>query len=234
VYYVADEINTIDPFIAASHDVLGAECDRCYRWLAHKFFRKDSSQKTGYSPRCVVCESEKSMTIAEHTARLHERNNSSHATKAQRHDDQDEFRKTYARRGRVMHTSDVLLKVRRHVPNLYVLEGGIKGDLALYLTEDQPQPKWVGKNYLYLGYIAYDWLPEFSLYEFDDNRDVMIRESERGWRTVLLQFIKQGVLTEQQCDKEFGKPSSAGSSVWYKRLQQYRTSKEVADSDGVN
>jgi len=160
--------------------------------------------------------------MEEHTARLRERNVGSAAVKAQRHEDQEEFRKTDARWGKVVHTSDLLLKLHRVVPCLFIKEGGIAGDLAMYVTAPGPRKDWDGKNYKYLGYVTYGELPEYSIYQFNDKIDVMVREEIRGWRTVLLRFIKADVLTEEQCDKVFGKPSSRGSAVWYKQLYNHR------------
>jgi hypothetical protein len=221
-------LNQIDPDIAAADEVLGKECNSCYRLLSYKHFRRDSSMKDGYKSQCTSCEAEPKLSMAEHTSRLKERNFGSEAVKKQRHEDQEEFRKVDARWGRVLHTSDLLLKLHRIVPNLFIKEGGIAGDLAMYLVAHGPRKDWDGKNYKYLGYVAYGELPEYSLYQFDDKNDVMIREDIRGWRTVLLRFIKADLLTEEQCDKEFGKPSSRGSTVWYKQLYNHRNRNVVA------
>jgi predicted molibdopterin-dependent oxidoreductase YjgC len=40
---------------------------------------------------------------------------------------------------------------------------------------------------------------------FDDH-GVPLAERRRGWRTVLLQAILKGVITEEKANKEFGKP----------------------------
>jgi len=168
------------------------------------------------------------MSMAEHSARLGELNFNSEGTKRQRHEDQEEFHKEHERVGRRMHTSVLLLKLQKLVPSLFIKPGGIEGDLALYQTAETPQAKWGGKNYNYLGFISYGDLTEFSQYEFDNKMDIVIRESNRGWRTVLLRFIKAGLLTEEQCDREFGHPSGRASLVWYKKLWQYRNER-VAD-----
>jgi hypothetical protein len=165
------------------------------------------------------------MSMAEHSARLGELNFNSEGTKRQRHEDQEEFHKEHERVGRRMHTSVLLLKLQKLVPSLHVKTGAIEGDLALYQTAETPQAKWDGKNYNYLGFVSYANLPEYSQYEFDNKLDIVLRESTRGWRTVLLRFIKAGLLTEEQCDKEFGHPSGRASLVWYKKLWQYRNTR---------
>lgn len=222
------DLDQIDPEIAESDEVGGQECNSCFRLLAFGHFRHDSSFRSGYKPQCTKCEGEPALSIEDHTHRLKEKNFGSEAVKAQRHEDQDEFRKTDARWGKTLHTSDLLVKLHRLVPNLFIKEGGIDGDLAMYIVAPGVRADWDGKNYKYLGYVTYGTLPEYSIYEFNDKIDVMVREEFRGWRTVLLRFIKADLLTEEQCDKEFGKPSSRGSAVWYKRLYEHRNKHAVA------
>jgi len=88
----------------------------------------------------------------------------------------------------------------------------------LYLVAETPQKKWGGKNYKYMGYAPFTMMHEYSLYEFDTVRDVMIRESSRGWRAILLRFIKAELVTEEQCRKEFGYAVGEGSMTWHKQL----------------
>lgn len=214
---------SIDHDLMYSPELLGHECDSCRCIKLFREFRKDTSWSSGYSPRCLSCEGAPRLSLEEHVSRLESANFNSEAVKKQRHSDQEEFRQYEARVGTSMHCSDLLLKLHKLVPSLYVKQGGIEGDLALYLVAGEPQSKWDGKNYKYMGYVTFAMLPEYSLYEFDEKLDVMIRASERGWRDVLLRFIKDGLISEQTCDKVFGRPSSSGATVgWYKKLWNYR------------
>jgi hypothetical protein len=160
--------------------------------------------------------------MEEHVSRLKESTYNSEGVKRQRHQDQNEMRLYSARLGRAMLASDFLLKLQKMVPNIHIKEGGIAGDLALYLTEELPQGKWKGKNYKYMGWITFGLMPEYSLYEFNEKLDVMIRATDKGWRDVLLAFIKDKVITEEQCDKIFGKPLGRGANSWFKKLKDYR------------
>lgn len=223
---IASEINSIDASIAASSDLLGAECLTCRRLLAYKYFRRSTSRKTGHVDQCMDCEDQPLLSMEEHVSRLQGMNYNSHAVRAQRHEDQEEFRKN--RVGRSMLASDLLLKLQRLVPNLFVKEAGIFGNVALYLTSPGIRADWDGKNYKYMGFVPFTLLPEMSSYEFDDSRDVMIREDEKGWRNVLLGFIRSGILTSEQCDKEFGKAVGSHTDLWFKRIQQYKTFKNQA------
>lgn len=229
---LTEEPQLTDHDLFYTPELLGAECDRCFKILRYNAFEKDTSYRSGYKPTCRSCRSAPLMSMAEHSARLGELNFNSEGTKRQRHEDQDEFHKEHERVGRRMHTSVLLLKLQKLVPCLHVKEGNIVGDLGLYLTAETPQTKWGGKNYQYLGFVTFENLTEYSQYEFDDKLDIVIRESNRGWRTVLLRFIKAGVLTEEQCDKEFGHPSGRASLVWYKKLWQYRNER-VAEPNPI-
>lgn len=224
---VSEASNAIDHDLLYTPDLLGQECNTCFRVLKFSFFDRDSSYRLGYKPQCIDCQQQPRLSMAEHSARLKQMNFNSEAVKRQRHEDQEEWRKIDARRGRSMHCSDFLLKLHKLVPSLFVKEGAIEGDLALYQVEELPQEKWGGKNYKYLGYTSFTSLPEYSLYEFDEKYDVMIRATEQGWRDVLLRFIRAGLLTEEQVDKEFGRPSGQGSVVWFKKLWSYRNLKQT-------
>lgn len=218
----SSELDQIDNSIAYSPEIRGAECLSCRRLLAHRYFRKDASLRLGHKPQCLDCESQPKMSMEEHLSGLREKNFNSEGTKRQRHPDQDNMKLVDARLGRPMHCSEFLIRLQRLVPALFVKEGGIVGHLALYLVAEAPQSKWGGKNFKYYGYIEFQTLPEYSRYEFDTVRDIMIRESERGWRAPLLRFIKDGVITEAQCLKEFGAAVGEGSMTWHKTLWNYR------------
>lgn len=224
--YVQDDINTIDHNVLYTPELLGQECFTCYRILRYQFFQRDTSYRCGYKPQCIDCSVQPRLSMEEHVSRLKIGNFNSEATKAQRHEDQEEWRKIEARRGKQLHCSDVLVRLLRLVPTLYVKEGGIVGDLGLYNIAPGPRADWGGKNYKYMGYISHTLLPEYSIYEFDEERDVMIRANEQGWRDVLLRFIRGGLLTEEQCDKEFGRPTGQGSTVWFKKLWNFRHLKQ--------
>jgi hypothetical protein len=205
-----------------SPESVGQECLHCRKVLRWREFEKDTSMKTGHKLSCMLCLSAPCLTMEEHSIRLRESSLNSHGVRRQRHADQEEFRKFDEREGRRMHTSDFLLKLHKLIPSLFVKEGVVGNDLALYEVADQPQAKWGGKNFSYLGFIEFGSLKEYSTYEFNEKRDVMVREKERGWRTTLLRCIKAGLLTEDQCNREFGFPSGRASTVWYKQLHAYR------------
>jgi hypothetical protein len=165
------------------------------------------------------------MSIAEHTSRLYELNYNSEGTRRQRHPDQEDLRED--RGGRPMDCSLFLQKLLHLCPQLYVTQGGIVGDLALYATSGTARPDWNGQSFKYAGFATLGNMPEYSLYEFDHHRDILLRVKQVGWRSVLLRFVENNLLTEEQCNKEFGPPSGGGNSLWYKKLYNHRNSKKL-------
>ena len=222
--HIKSDFDVIDYEAGVDDEIRGQECCGCFRLLKWNFFDRDTSYKNGYKPLCSNCQSQPRLSMAEHTARLREMNFNSEGTKAQRHIDQSEMKKD--RRGRTMDASLFLSKLHHICPNLYVTQGGIVGDLALYVTSGIVKPEW-GAQFKYLGYVTLGTMPEFSKYEFDEKNDIMIRASEMGWRSVLLRFIEANILTEQQVNEEFGHPSGGENSLWYKHLHNHRNSKKI-------
>jgi hypothetical protein len=207
----------------ADPELRGKECAGCRRLLTYNFFDKNSSYKDGYEPLCPVCRSSPRLSMAEHTARLREMNYNSEGTRRQRHKDQEDFKGN--RSGRTLDCSVFLQKLRHICPQLYVTQGSIIGDLALYVTSGVARQEWNGQSFSYLGYVTLGTMPEYSSYEWDEVRDILIRTKDIGWRSVLLRFVQNGILTEDQCAAEFGLPSGGSNSTWYKNLYRFRNAK---------
>lgn len=202
--------------------MLGKECNSCLRVLGYRFFDRDSSYKDGRKDQCSSCQSQPRLSLAEHTSRLMEQNVNSEAVRSQRWAHQDELKDDLARIGKPMRGRDFIRKVQELVPNLYVTEGRIIGDLAVFQTYPCPQTKLEGRDFQYLWYVPEGVCPEYSVYEFDHGNDIAIREKMRGWRTCLLRLVKSGMLTESQCDKHFGRASGKASTRWYRELFKHR------------
>jgi hypothetical protein len=218
----AEDPNAVDHDLFYTPDLLGAECASCFLIKRFNQFDRDTSYRSWYKPQCRECLAQPRLSMEEHASRLKQLNFNSEGTRRQRHEDQEEFRKTDARYGRRMHASVLLLQLQKLVPSLFIKEGRIEGDLALYQVADQPQTKWEGKNFKYLGSLTYYNMPEYDIFSFDEKLDVVIRPEEVGWRTVLLRLIKADLLTEEICNKQFGYPTGRGSGVWYKQLYKHK------------
>lgn len=209
---------------AASPEIFGRRCGGCQNDLDFVYFRRDSSMRDGHAVLCYDCEASPRLSTAEHTANLREKNYN--ASQKQRWEHQDELVNDESRVGRSMHSSELLRRLKKLVPCLFFRDGNIAGDIAVFQTFGVPQPELEGRTFKYLWYIPTGMLKEFSTYEFND-RGVVVRENERGWRTPLLRLIKANLLTEQQCNKEFGNPTSGvASNRWFRELSKHRQRKE--------
>lgn len=222
MHEINDPANIVSREVVESNELLGKECIGCVRILPYAFFDRDSTYRDGRRDLCTNCQSSPRLSTDEHTARLREVNNSSEAVKRQRWAHQDDYRDDRARVGRVLASGDFLAKVRKLVPSLFITDGRIVGDVAIFRIYPRPQPHLEGRDFEYLFYCPTGLLPEYSIYEFETTRDIPVREKQRGWRTVLLRLIKSGLLTEEVCDREFGRADGPASTVWYRRLYEHR------------
>lgn len=222
---VEDDSSQLEDALLTSPELLGRECQGCFRVLAWKFFEKDTSYREGYGNLCYSCKSTPRLSIEENTARLREANLNSHAVKRARWEDQEEFRKDGARVGHRMHVTEFLRRVKKYIPNLFVIEGGVQGDLALFVIYPGPQSRLDGKDYEYITYIPEGWSNEFSTYEFNNDTDTPVREKwngGRGWRTVLLRLIKKDLITDAQALAEFGPAEGEGARIYNKEVWKHR------------
>ena len=222
---ILDEFDIVDWEAGVDPELRGKECQSCARLLTYRFFPKNASYKDGYFPKCFKCLESPRLSIEEHAARLYEMNYNSEGTRRQRHPDQEELREN--RPGRAMDCSLFLQKLLHVYPSLHVRQGGVRGDLALYATSGVNRPEWGGQSFKYVGFVTLGIMPEYSTYEFDDHRDILLRVHDVGWRSVLLRFVEGNILTEEQCLKEFGPPSGGVNSIWYKKLNQHRNAKKI-------
>lgn len=221
---IVDEFDVVDWEAGVDNEIRGKECLSCARLLTYRFFPKNAIYKDGYNPQCFKCLESPRLSIAEHTARLKEMNYNSYGTKNQRHPDTDFLIQN--RPGRGMDCSLFLQKLHHLYPGLYITQGGIRGDVALYATSGVNKPEFGGNSFKYMGYVTLGIMPEYSIYEFDQ-RDVLLRCTQMGWRSVLIRFIENNLLTEEQCQKEFGPPSGGVNSIWYKKLSNHRNAKKI-------
>lgn len=212
----------------ASSEVYGKHCSGCRAALDFIHFRKDSSITDGHSHLCWDCEAQPALSTEENLSMLQEKNYNAEATKKQRWDHQEELIDPEARVGRPMRHSDFFLILQKLVPNLYITQGRIIGHLAVYQTAPCPQTQWNNRDFRYLFFSEEGTMPEFSQYQVDEERDIVIRESKRGWRTVLLRLVKLGLLDEETCGKVFGRPEGPSAQRYNRELYKHRNKKQVA------
>lgn len=135
-----------------------------------------------------------------------------------------------------MYLFDLQAKLRRLNPGLYVrsdvrvqvqpgiystalhlnvnrrkVRGVAQGDIALLGSEGAKrlQEHYTGQIDLYLGGVPLDWVPEFD--EIDPKTALTIR---KGWRSIVLNLVKQNVCSMDRARKYFG--SSLGETRYDK------------------
>jgi hypothetical protein len=218
--------NTIQRDLHESDELLGKECVSCLRALTYNHFRRDTSHKDGRAFQCVSCERSPRLSTREHVDRLREMNNNSEAVRAQRWEDQDEYKKYAARVGKSMHHVEFFETLKQITGDkIYFEQGAFESDLAIYRMYGVPQPHLEGMQFEYLFYCPKGTMPEYSLHEFDAQRDVPKKEILRGWRQVLLNLIRRAIITEDEAHRVFGPPTGEGGFTYRRDLYRWRNRK---------
>jgi hypothetical protein len=115
--------------------------------------------------------------------------------------------------GTPMTHNELIRKLTKVIPNLFVTDGNIPGDISLYRVR--------GEQVEFICYTNSGTLPEHSIVHV--NKDNQPIHEQRGWRTVLIRIIKSGLLSEQDAEREFGHPSSPQQAMlWDRELFTYR------------
>jgi hypothetical protein len=207
----------------ADHSVHGKECLSCGNIRNMGEFRRDSSYKEGVRDQCLVCESAPRLSTSEHTHRLREANYNSYAVKQQRWQNQEDWMQDdECRAGRWRHSSEIYSFLKEASGGkLYFMDGRIADDISIFRTYGVPQPHLEGRTFEYTMYMPQGMMPEFSFIEYGP-QDQPIKESKRGWRTVLLRMIKSGIITEKQVNEKFGEAAGLGSVPYNRQLWQHR------------
>jgi hypothetical protein len=160
----------------------------------------------------------KSAQNSEILAELHE-NNAANASKGQLPDAELMKRNEHQRRGKLMHYMTFLKKLRSVGIKCWYNANPWEGIIGL---------RAVRKGYEQLGVqyicgVKMGWTTEYDIFHYDQygiekNRKFI------GWRSVLIQLIAKGVITEAQAHQLFGKPQLCDASLLYRRaLWQIRS-----------
>lgn len=129
--------------------------------------------------------------------------------------DHESFRDFERRKGEVLHSSELILRLQNINPVLYVHHQlNFESDWGVYTD-------LCGKL-VYLSGFPKGWLTEFS-YTLIDHRNLPTEE-RRGWRTVLLRLMGRGILSWEQVVNEFGDSEGFNSDRWLVYTAPYRNS----------
>lgn len=141
---------------------------------------------------------------------------------------QDEIEKVARSEGPRMYYSVFLRKLKALYPQ-FLVKDGIPGNVAIYRPKTEAEiindgydlsaPRWHSEHKYVTGFPK-EQLPEWGHY-INDTDGIAIREV-RGWRSVLIALIKQGIVTYEAVAAEFPDPiHDSRSKLWFEQLHQY-------------
>jgi hypothetical protein len=129
--------------------------------------------------------------------------------------DQENFKDATRQMGRAMHSSQLILKVKKLNPKL-VCEDSIncRGNAGFYFYDQVGAKQATGASF------KKGIMPEFSIIE-TDRADLPVRV-QYGWREVLLRLVRAKQLTLSQVLRVFGDSHAAQSTAWRRNVQKFR------------
>lgn len=114
-----------------------------------------------------------------------------------------------ARKINAIPTRDFISKLRRNGVKCFTIDNNWHNTVALWAI-----PAGTDR----LQYVCYLQVP--AMYEWSvlrvDRHGLPAGEDFRGWRTVLVQLITKGILTEKKAHEIFGRPSDGETSMIYR------------------
>jgi hypothetical protein len=116
--------------------------------------------------------------------------------------------------GTPMDWHDLVRLLEKMSPHIQCVEGGMANAIAVRYPAMQEDGVY-GLKYI-TGFYK-EVLPEFSSVSTDE-RGLPVRE-HRGWRTVVLACIRQGVVSYKDAVDVFGEPSGVRSGRWHDLLR---------------
>lgn len=140
---------------------------------------------------------------------------------------QDELDKPERSKGGRLYYSVLLRKLKKLYPQLLVKDG-IPGNVALYRPKTQGEiindgydlafPRWYNEHKYVTGFPK-DHIPEWGHYLNDT--DGIADKEVRGWRSVLIAFFKQGLVTYEAASREFGDPENdQRNRFWFEQVKE--------------
>lgn len=128
----------------------------------------------------------------------------------------EEYSDYEARIGKVISHAEFITRLRNSGIHCHYKQHIHPDKAVLYISKDGIQEAELG------AWVQIGQMPELSLMNFDDH-GVPLAERRRGWRTVLLQIILKGFITEEKANKIFGKPRNDAAFTRYNStLQAFR------------
>jgi hypothetical protein len=144
---------------------------------------------------------------------------------------QDELEDPERAKGPRLHCNDIIRRLLKVIPTLRVKDGS-PGNVALYIhrnpaeVEDAINSWEFGKNtfflyHKYVGGLPNAQIPEFSTIDIDSSH--LPTREHRGWRSVLITLLKQGIVSYNALIKEFGDVGTDRRGWrWNEQTQKWR------------
>ena len=124
----------------------------------------------------------------------------------------DEYANQEERVGRVMHSSELITLLRKAGMTCFYRQHPHFDKAILDIS--------IRGGELQIGcWVQQGNMPELSMFNFD-HYGVPLAEKRRGWRTVLLQLILKGAITEETANRVFGQPKITQTYARYNSILQ--------------
>jgi hypothetical protein len=127
---------------------------------------------------------------------------------------EEEYKDHGPRIGKLMSHADLITKLRKAGIRCHYRQHLHDDKATLYVIHqgEEKFAAWVQINGL---------MPEYEFVNFDD-KGVVVNTRRRGWRTVLLQMILKGFITEELAQKVFGPAQGPASNRYNATLYAIR------------
>lgn len=153
---------------------------------------------------------------------------------------QDELEDPKRALGPRLQFGEMCSRIRRLIPSLRILDG-LPGNVALYAPRNSQELAeatecWQqGKDlfflrYKYVGGFAKQELHEYSTLDIDNA--MLATKENRGWRTVLIMLIEQGLVSYHAAVKAFGDVGTDRRGWrWLEATRKWRSNPDVRFSN---
>jgi len=127
--------------------------------------------------------------------------------------DHNELTDTEKRGGQWMHSSELIHKITRLNPMVWV-------EHQINFPEDWGFYTCINNKRIFVCQFPKGWMREFSTIVTDHRN--LADGKQHGWRQVLLLLMTKGILTWEQVHKAFGDSESQNSDRWQRYTQMFK------------
>lgn len=141
-----------------------------------------------------------------------------------RMEDQDFLIDVKSRKVNIKRTRDIIKTLRDNGVRCFTVQNGHPQQVGIWCCPSNSD------EMVYVCYLQVPYMCEWSVLRLD-RHFLPNGEDFRGWRTLIVQLVEKGILTEQKAHKIFGAPTDGMVSRRYRRsLFFYRNRKRLETS----